>query len=259
MKDLKVTIVQLPLIWEDVDKNLSLFEEKLKEITKGQTHLIVLPEMFNTGFTMNATKMAEGMNGKTIKWMKKMAAEKETVITGSLIIKENNNYYNRLIWMSPEGNYTFYDKRHLFRMANEHEIYTKGEKRVIVNLYNWKIYPLVCYDLRFPVWSRNRNDYDCLIYIANWPEKRNYAWKQLLIARAIENEAYVIGVNRIGTDGNNIDYSGDSVLVNFKGEIISTIQEHAESVETVTLSYEALKNFREGFPVLQDADKFIIE
>lgn len=258
-KDLKVTIVQTNLAWENADANLAAFSQKLESIEASSTDLIVLPEMFNTGFTMNANAVAETMNGKTVEWMAKMASQKKAVITGSCVIKENGKYYNRLIWMRPDGTHETYDKRHTFRMAEENKTYSSGEKKLIVELAGWKICPLVCYDLRFPVWSRNTGDYDCLIYVANWPERRSYAWRHLLIGRAIENQVYIVGVNRIGKDGKDIDYSGYSVVLNPKGESVSAAKPNEESIETITLSHKELEKYRKEFPVALDADKFEIK
>jgi omega-amidase len=264
MRDLKITLVQSIQHWESIEKNISMFDSKLDSIT-GPTDLIVLPEMFSTGFTMNAEGMAEEMSGKSMQWLKKKAHEKGCVIMGSLVMHDNGKFYNRLVWMRPDGTYEAYDKRHLFRMANEHQHYTAGAKRIIVDLKGWKICPLVCYDLRFPAWSRNKftgadhaPSFDCLIYIANWPERRNHHWKSLLPARAIENQCYVIGVNRVGKDGKDIDYSGDSVALTPKGEVISSIEPHEEKTETVTLSWSELEEYRKAFPVGMDADSFEI-
>ncbi len=259
MEDLKVTIVQCPLHWENIEENLSSFTKRLVDIKSGDTHLIVLPEMFTTGFTMNAAAVAEPEQGKALEWMKSTAAEKQSVVTGSVVIKEGDKFYNRMIWMRPDGTYESYNKRHLFRMAQEHHTYTGGNDKLIVTLNGWRIRPLICYDLRFPVWSRNRNDYDCLIYVANWPERRSFPWKHLLIGRAIENQAYVVGVNRVGADGTGLIYSGDSVVLNPKGEPLSKTVAHEESVETVTLSYTELEEFRKIFPVALDVDNFVIE
>lgn len=257
-KDLKITLVQTPLVWEDIDANLANFSRRLTGVEPSSTDLIVLPEMFSTGFTMNAKNVAETMNGKSMEWLAEMATQKKCVITGSLVIRDGDKFYNRLIWMRSDGTYEFYDKRHTFRMAEENKTYASGDKKLLVELNGWKICPLVCYDLRFPVWSRNTGDYDCLVYVANWPERRSYAWKHLLIARAIENQSYVIGVNRVGMDGKNIEYSGYSVALNAKGEPVSNIQPNTESVETITLSYKELQDFRKEFPVALDADKFQI-
>lgn len=260
MKDLNITLIQTSLHWENIDKNLEMFEQKISSIQEA-TDLIILPEMFLTGFTMNAASSAEDMNGKAVQWMRKTAKEKNCPIVGSLVIKETGHFYNRLVWMFPDGNYKTYDKRHLFRMAEEQQTYTAGNEKIIVELNGWKICPLICYDLRFPVWSRNQASmqYDALIYVANWPERRSYPWKQLLIARAIENQCYVIGVNRIGNDGNSVYHSGDSMVLNLKGEIISKTKPHEESIETVSLSFSALEEYRKIFPVALDGDKFSIE
>jgi omega-amidase len=259
MKDLRVTIVQSALQWEDINANLGMFGKALQGIPPSGTDLIVLPEMFSTGFSMRASELAEDMDGKAVTWMKKTAASKKCVVTGSLIIKENGRHYNRLVWMRPDGTYETYDKRHLFRMGEENNTYTAGTKRIIVELNGWKICPLVCYDLRFPVWSRNVNmAYDCLIYVANWPDVRSYPWRQLLVARAIENQAYVVGINRIGVDGNDMAHSGYSAIMDPRGQVISNTKPDKPSVETVTLSWSALEDFRKAFPVGMDADKFEI-
>lgn len=208
---------------------------------------------------MDAAELAEPMKLTAFKWMKQMAAQTKAVITGSVIIKEGDKFYNRLIWMEPNGNYDVYDKRHLFRMAGEDKVYSAGTGKIIKELKGWKICPLVCYDLRFPVFSRNRsNEYDLLIYVANWPAARNIAWKTLLRARAIENISYVAGVNRIGTDGNNLPYSGDSAVIGPVGEYIEELNDR-EEVKTVTLSAEHLSTFRQKFPAYLDADSFELE
>lgn len=260
--DLKVTIIQSELHWENVDKNLAMFSEKIDAISE-PTDVIVLPEMFNTGFSMYSKELAENMNGKTVNWMKEQAKRSDAVVTGSLIIEEHNNFYNRLIWVQPDGDFYTYDKRHLFRMADENESFSAGTKRLIVNYKGWRICPLICYDLRFPVWSRNTSNketpaYDCLIYIANWPAARKAPWSKLLEARAIENQCYVIGANRIGEDGKNIAYSGNSVIVNAKGEVISNIPENTAYSETINLKLVELNDFRADFPVSMDGDEFEI-
>jgi omega-amidase len=260
--NLKVTIIQTKLFWESVSQNLEHFSEKLKTIRKNSTDLILLPEMFSTGFTMNAKNLGEKMNGSAVKWMQDVASSKNAVVCGSLIITEGGNYFNRLIWMNPNGTFKKYDKRHLFRMATENDIYKAGTEKIIVEIKDWRICPLVCYDLRFPAWSRNEawnKKYDVLIYIANWPERRAYAWRQLLIARAIENQSYVIGLNRIGKDGNGFNHTGDSAVINFLGERMSTTKPSKESVETISLSREKLAAYRESFPALLDADEFEIK
>jgi omega-amidase len=256
---LKVTMIQTALHWENIDANLQMFSEKISAL-KETGDIIVLPEMFSTGFSMNASALAETMDGSAVSWMKRTAAEKKCVITGSLIIKENNKYYNRLFWMMPDGTYDVYDKRHLFALAHEEKTYTAGNKKLIVEYKGWKIHPLICYDLRFPVWSRRTktHDYDLLIYVANWPERRVTAWSQLLIARAIENQCYVVGVNRVGNDGNNVYHSGDSAIINFKGEAMSMASPNEPLCETVALSKSELDAFRKQLPFIEDADTFTI-
>lgn len=246
-----------------------MFSEKISSIQEA-TDLIVLPEMFSTGFTMNNKLLAEKAGGRAFEWMKAIAKGKNCVVTGSLIIEDNERYFNRLIWMRPDGNYYTYDKHHLFRYANEQEYYTAGKKKLIVELKGWKICPMICYDLRFPVWICNKwkedlsadigmtADYDLLLFVTNWPERRNHPWKTLLMARAMENQAYVVGLNRVGNDGNNIYHSGDSAVINFIGEIISKTKAHEESVETVTLSKKDLEEWRKAFPAWMDADKFTV-
>ena len=257
MKDLTVALVQTSILWEKIEENLNHLEKLLKPL-KDKTDLILLPEMFTTGFSMNPAQLAEEMNGVSVSWLKTRAAELGCVIAGSIMVKENNRFFNRLIWMQPSGEFSTYDKGHLFRMGNEHRIYTKGKQQLIRKIGDWRVKTLICYDIRFPVWSRNRNNYDLLVYVANWPEPRREIWKTLLKARAIENQAYVIGVNRIGSDGNGIDYSGDSAVVDPKGIVISNIQPYEEQVEIVTLSMKELKEFRKKFPVLPDRDEFTI-
>lgn len=260
MNDLKITLIQSDLFWENKEKNLEQFSKKIDAITE-TTDLIVLPEMFSTGFSMSPKKLAEGMNGETVSWLKEKAREKKCVVTGSFICEEDGNYFNRLMWVNPDGSYSKYDKRHLFSMGDEHNHYAAGDEKLIVKYKDWKICPLICYDLRFPVWARNTKDdsYDVLIYVANWPERRSYPWKTLLLARAIENQCYVIGSNRVGVDGNDISHSGDSAVINPKGEIISKLKPNEQATETITLSYAELAEFRKQFPAIQDADKFEIK
>ena len=258
MKDLKITLVQSSLMWEKAEYNRSHFSKLLEGIKKNSTHLILLPEMFTTGFTMAAEAFAEPMDGPSVQWMKELAKSKNAVVCGSLIIKEKNKFFNRLIWARPEGELLHYDKRHLFRMANEHETYSQGKKKLIVDLNGWNISPLVCYDLRFPVWSRSNGDIDLLLYVANWPERRSFAWKQLLIARAIENQCYVGGLNRVGLDGKDNTYSGDSVVLDPLGMPVTVIEPKRESVTTITLSKKQLSDLRKAFPVAMDSDKFKI-
>lgn len=257
MNDLKVTLIQSNLVWESVDKNLNQFSRKINALTE-PTDLIALPEMFTTGFSMNPAKFAEPMTGQTVEWMKEMAYKKNCVVSGSFICEETGNYYNRLLWVHPDGTYSKYDKRHLFSMGNENDFYTAGTEKLIVTLKGWKICPLICYDLRFPVWARNTKEssYDVLLYVANWPEVRSYPWKTLLLARAIENQCYVIGVNRVGIDGKDIPHSGDSAVINPKGEIISKLKMNEEATETVMLSAAGITEFRRSFPAISDADEF---
>ena len=264
MQDLKITLIQTDLHWEDIDANLAMLEEKIWRINR-TTDVIVLPEMFTTGFTMAASRLAEHMNMKTFKWMKQMADQTGALILGSYIVRVHDRYYNRLLWMEPGGNYKTYDKRHLFRMANEHKTYSAGESLLVASWKGWKICPLVCYDLRFPVWSRNRLDretetlaYDVAIYVANWPTARIDAWDTLLRARAIENLAYVVGANRIGQDGSGVEYNGRSTVISPKGEPIFT-NEGADIIHTVELNANSLHAFRHRFPSHLDADDFSIE
>lgn len=254
---LNLTIVQSDLVWENVDANLQHFTKQLENIE--QTDLIILPEMFNTGFSMNSKNLAEKEDGKSINWLINLAKEKQSAVIASLIIEDNGQFFNRLYFVHPDGKLRFYNKRHLFRMANEHNYYTAGTESIIINYKGWRIKPLICYDLRFPVWSRNKNDYDLLIYVANWPERRNEVWKTLLKARAIENQAFVAGVNRVGTDGNNVIFSGDSSVINPYGKKISSIQEHEEKNEKIELDLNVLNDFRDKFPVHLDADIFDIK
>jgi omega-amidase len=219
---------------------------------------MILPEMFTTGFTMNAVKMAENMDGQTFSWMKAQSEKHNKIIIGSVIIKENEKYYNRCITMFPNGDYYTYDKGHLFQMEKEHEDYTKGVRKTIFKQKDWRICTLICYDLRFPVWSRNQNDYDLLIYIASWPESRREVWKTLLKARAIENQTYVIGVNRVGNDGEGITYSGDTMVIGPKGEIISATNDYLDEILNTEISLDELNKFRKKFPVWIDADDFKI-
>jgi omega-amidase len=259
MSTLTLSLIQTRLYWEDKAANLRMLEEKINGI-KEKTEIIVLPEMFSTGFSMQPEQLAEEMDGETVAWMKRVAAEKRAILTGSLIIKEAGHYYNRLVWMLPNGQYGCYDKRHRFAYAGEDQHYTAGNRRLIAQVKGWKINLQICYDLRFPVWARQSGDdpYDILIYVANWPERRNHAWKTLLTARAIENQCYVIGVNRVGEDANGISYSGDSMVVDPLGEVLYH-KAQDEEVFTITLNQEHLSGIRNKIPFLKDADKFHIE
>ncbi|MHC2991470.1 amidohydrolase [Pontibacter sp. HJ8] len=257
MQDLHVTIIQTALHWQDAEANRKMFSEKLAA-AHPTTDLIVLPEMFTTGFSMDASPLAEPAEGPTLHWMQEEASKHHAVITGSVIIREGDSFYNRLYWVRPDGSYTQYDKRHLFRMAKEHHTYTPGSERILVELKGWNICPLVCYDLRFPVWSRNTDSrYDLLLYVANWPKPRSNAWSILLQARAIENLAYVAGVNRVGSDDNKHLYSGDSAIIHPKGHKLLETAE-AEGVHTITLSKQELVDYRESFPAHLDADTFTL-
>ncbi|MCH2023105.1 MAG: amidohydrolase [Saprospiraceae bacterium] len=252
---LTITLVQSKLLWEDIDGNLSMFAHKLQKIE--QTDVIVLPEMFSTGFTMNVEKVAENMNGKAIKWMHVLAQKHHAVITGSLIIKDEGRYYNRLIWVEPDGKQYAYDKKHLFTMANEHLKFTAGTKKLIIDYKGWRIAPFICYDLRFPVWNRNQENYDLAFYVANWPAKRSYHWLSLLFGRAIENQSYIVAVNRVGKDGNGIIYSGNSTVVDPAGELMYH-KENDEEVHTITLTKEHLVEVRNQYPFLGDRDNFSV-
>ena len=270
MSSLSVTIIQSILHWQDKQANLAMFEQKINAI-KERTEIVVLPEMFSTGFSMQPELLAETMAGETVAWMKRIAAEKKIVLTGSVIIEEDKKYYNRLLWVLPNGQLGVYDKRHRFAFAGEDNHYTAGDKRLIASVKGWKINLQVCYDLRFPVWARQAPsppppgevgrgpglEYDVLIYVANWPERRKHAWKTLLQARAIENQSYVVGANRIGDDGNNIHYSGDSMIIDPLGEVLLT-KENEEGILTVVLQKEKLEEVRSKFPFWKDADEYSI-
>lgn len=255
MDNLKITTFQGYLFWENIEKNLQNIALRLSAIRE-KTELIILPEMFNTGFSMNAEKLAEPMGGKTMQWMHKIAKQYNCVITGSLIIKDGGKFYNRLIWMRPDGTHEHYDKRHLFTLAREQETYTAGTKKLIVDLKGWKICPVICYDLRFPVWLRNvGGEYDLLIIVANWPERRALHWRTLLPARAVENQSYVIGVNRVGHDGNEIYHSGDSTCIDPTGNVVYYKRDE-EDVYTFTIIGDEVTKIRRQMPFLRDADKF---
>lgn len=279
MSALTISLIQSSLVWEDKKANLQHLEEKIMAL--GKTEVVILPEMFSTGFSMQPEKLAEEMEGETMEWMKRVSAQKRIILTGSVIIKEKGQYYNRLIWMLPNGEYGNYDKRHLFAFAEEDQHYTAGGKRLIASVKGWKVNLQICYDLRFPVWARQKNEpdvieddqdfggpsyqpseptapeYDVLIYVANWPERRAQAWKTLLQARAIENQSYVIGVNRVGEDGNGIYHSGDSMIVDPLGEVLFT-KAHDECVHTITLEREPLEDIRKKLPFLRDGDSFML-
>lgn len=265
MSSLTITTIQADLFWEDKTSNLNMLEEKILSINE-RTEIVVLPEMFSTGFSMNPSAFAEKMDGATVQWMRDWSKKKNAVITGSIIIEEEEKFYNRLIWMLPNGECGVYDKRHLFGFAGENNHYAAGTKRLIASVKGWKINLQVCYDLRFPVWARQNplsapdltdTEYDVLIYVANWPERRRGAWKTLLAARAIENQCYVVGVNRVGNDGNDIYHSGDTMIINPLGEKIHHVADK-EDVFTTTLDKSLLTELRNKFPFLKDGDEFII-
>lgn len=256
MNNLKITTLQTNLIWENIDANLIQLSRKLSQLSHS-TDIIILPEMFTTGFSMNPTKFAEPPNGLTLAWLKEQAKKTKAVITGSYIVQEKDHYYNRLVWMQPDGTFQTYDKKHLFSLSAEPKHYTAGKERLIVEYKGWKICPLICFDLRFPVWSRNTQSYDLLIYVANWPEKRAHHWRSLLMARAIENQVYTIGVNRVGTDGNQLYYSGDTAVIDYNGDIFVQTA-HVENNSTIELDYQKQQDFRNKLRFLADRDAFTL-
>lgn len=256
--ELKVAIIQTDLAWENPEENRRLLNRKIDAIST-DVDLIVLPEMFTSGFTMNPNSVAETMEGKTIVWLKEKAKKKQAAIIGSLVISENNNFYNRMVCVEPSGKITTYDKRHTFTLAGEHKVYTAGTEKITFNYNGWKICPLICYDLRFPVWARNTEDYDLLIYVANWPKVRITAWDALLKARAIENMSYCIGVNRVGLDGNDFEYSGHSAAYDVLGHRMDTISEGIETTEVIVLEKNHIKKYREKLNFLNDKDGFNLE
>ncbi len=256
-----ITTIQTNLHWENKTANLQMLENKISTIEE-KTEIVVLPEMFSTGFSMQPQPFAETMDGETVQWMKRIAATNKIILTGSIIIKENENYFNRLIWMLPNGELGYYNKRHLFAYGDEHTHYTAGNKRLIASVKGWKINLQICYDLRFPVWARqqinNEPEYDLLIYVANWPDKRIHAWKTLLCARAIENQCYVVGVNRVGNDGNNSYHSGNSLVIDPLGQVLYHMADE-EDIFTIALEKERLTEVRSKFPFWKDADDFNIQ
>lgn len=257
MPDLTVTLIQTELDWEDVAANLRRFD-RLIDSLQVATDLIVLPEMFTTGFSMNAAALAENMNGRTVGWLRETARRTAAAVVGSIIIVDDGRFYNRLCWASPDGELATYDKKHLFRYAGEDRVYTAGGASLLVELKGWRIRPFVCYDLRFPVWTRNTNrTYDLALFVANWPQRRAEHWKVLLQARAIENQSYVIGVNRIGTDGNGLYHSGDSSVIDPIGTILFR-SAHAPCVFTLPLERDRLDDYRQSFPAWKDADQFLL-
>lgn len=251
---LRVSLVQRDLVWEDKAANLARFEQAITPLA-GQTDLVLLPEMFTTGFSMEAASLAEPMDGPTLQWLRHWSAELGAVLAGSVIISEAGRYYNRLLWVTPDGEVSRYDKRHCFTLAGEDRVYTAGRERVLLEWRGWRIFPLICYDLRFPVWSRNDLDYHLLLYVASFPERRAHAWRSLLPARAIENQCYVAAVNRVGRDGLDIGYSGDSAIYDMEGKPLVTLGDR-EAVITLTLDLQALLKFRESYAFLADRDAF---
>jgi len=254
---LKTAIIQSDLVWENPKQNRLHFTKKIDEISN-EVDLIILQEMFTTGFTNNAAKVAETMQGETVQWMLQKASEKNALLLGSVIIEANSKFYNRFLVAFPNGELKYYDKRHLFSYAKEDEIYTKGENKLVFEYKGWKILPLVCYDLRFPVWARNTEDYDLLIYVANWPKPRIAAWDILLKARAIENLSYVIGVNRVGKDFNNFEYIGHSAVFDAFGQTILEFEESEENTKMAVLDKSHVVKTREKFGFLNDKDNFKI-
>ena len=273
MAPLTITTLQTNLAWENKNANLQLLGKKINGLQE-KTEIVVLPEMFSTGFSMQPKLFAETMEGETVQWMKEISSSNKIILTGSLIIEENEQFYNRLIWMLPNGEFGYYDKRHLFGLAQEDKYYTAGNKRLIASVKGWKINLQICYDLRFPVWARNRivpieksmeeespispdarPEFDVLLYVANWPERRSHAWKTLLCARAIENQCYVVGVNRVGVDGNNVSHSGNSLVIDPLGEVLYHMADE-EDIFTITLQKEWLMDVRKKFPFWKDADDF---
>ncbi|MCX6258780.1 MAG: amidohydrolase [Bacteroidia bacterium] len=256
--NLSIKLVQASLQWENIQENLDHLGQLLEK-SYDPAELIILPESFPTGFTMNVTGFGEDLNGKAMTWMATQAAKRNCIITGSLIILDHGKYYNRLVWMKPDGSYEYYDKKHLFRMAGEDLHFTPGSRKLITRLNDWRVRPLVCYDLRFPVWSRNVNDYDLLIYVANWPDNRIDVWNTLLKARAMENQCYVAGVNITGRDNDGTSYSGHSAVIDFRGNILASAPLNEEAVINAGLSLESLKDYKLNFPSYLDADEFEIQ
>ncbi|MEL7450602.1 MAG: amidohydrolase [Pseudomonadota bacterium] len=266
MQDLTVAIIQDALHWQQAGANRAQFADRLDALVAAHKDtaidVAVLPEMFTTGFTMNAADVAEPMDGASLDWMRAQAARHNLVLTGSVVITEGSHFFNRLLWVLPDGTVRSYDKRHLFRMAGEHEVYEAGTSQVVIEHKGWRVAPFICYDLRFPVWSRRRAgqgfDYDVALYVANWPAPRHDAWHTLLRARAMENQSYVVGVNRIGRDGNDIEYPGGSAVLDFLGRDLANC--HGELTAAVaTLSGDGLRQARERFPLWRDADDFVLE
>lgn len=256
MDSIRISIVQTDIVWENKQENLHLLYERLQSL-HGTTEIVVLPEMFSTGFSMMSVMLAESNSGETITTLKYWAYLFQVAICGSYIATDNGLYYNRAFFLTPEGEEFYYDKRHLFRMGCEDKHFSAGDKRLIIPYRGWNVCLLVCYDLRFPVWSRNvANQYDLLIYVANWPISRRLAWDTLLCARALENQCYVCGVNRVGIDGYQLKYNGGGVIYSALGEAVVSLPDEIERIVTTTLKLTTLHQFREKFPVWKDADEF---
>jgi predicted amidohydrolase len=259
MEKLRVALLQNDIIWENVDANLAYCEKALQALD-ADVHVAVLPEMFTTGFSMSATQYAEEGHGKTLTTLKEWAARYDVALAGSYIAREEGNCYNRGFFVKPCGEVTFYDKRHLFRMGDEGEVFTAGDRRVIVEYREWRIALFICYDLRFPVWSRNvANEYDVALYVASWPQVRSHVWRSLLVARAIENACYVCGVNRVGEDGMSLAYIGDTMAIDFKGSILDKVPDGVQGHVVVEFDGDKLQSFRTKFPTWRDADIFTIQ
>jgi predicted amidohydrolase len=252
---LKIALIQSDLVWENPEQNQQNFTIKINAVAE-KVDIIVLPEMFTSGFTMNAKAVAETMEGTTVSWMLDLAKTKQAAIAGSMVVIENDNYYNRFLFAEPSGKLSYYDKRHTFTLAGEHKVYKAGNKKIIIDYRGWKICPLICYDLRFPVWARNTEDYDVLLYVANWPKPRINAWDTLLKARAIENMSYCIGVNRIGVDGVNVEYNGSSACYDVLGKKITNMPLNQDAVEIVALSKNHIRKYRNALKFLDDRDAF---
>ena len=251
---MKITIIQPNMIWENPGANLVKYSEMISDLDS--TDVIIFPEMFTTGFSMQPIILKEKMDGVAVNWMKKIAVEKNAAVIGSLIIEDGDKIFNRAVWVFPDGTVEKYDKHHLFTMGQEPLFYSAGNEKTIVEYKGWKFCPLICYDLRFPVWSRNTENYDVLLYVANWPAPRHHHWKSLLVARAVENQSYCLGVNRIGKDGNGLNHLGDSCLISPKG--IAEFMGENESIKTFEISYSELHDYRNSFPLLEDRDEFEI-
>jgi omega-amidase len=264
MQDLNISLIQCPLSWEDSHANLAWFSRKLEEL-QGRADIVLLPEMFSTGFSMSPERLAEEPGGPVWQWMRTQAMTLQMVVAGSMMVMVEGAYFNRFVWMEPDGSSAFYDKRHLFRMGDEPKHFSAGRDKTIITYRGWKILPLVCYDLRFPVWSRNRLtgpgdfEYDLILYTANWPSRRTRHWEALLKARAIENQAFVAGVNRTGYDGNGNNHDGHSLILDPLGDVLAEGGSASESILSATLVYRMLHEYRERFPVSLDWDRFSIE